>query len=103
MDAAAIVSRCVDPVTGALGTLQSGEIDMLGRGDYLIQSEALADQDSWHGAVPEADWAGVEQNPDHALSLTLDTSAARRSSIGRERRPFQAASGPRYSERQLIS
>jgi len=46
---------------------------MLGRGDYLIQSEALADQDSWHGAVPEADWARVEQNADHALGLTLDT------------------------------
>jgi len=28
-------------------------------------------------------------------------SAARRSSIGRERRPFQAASGPRCSEGQL--
>jgi hypothetical protein len=73
MDAAPIVSRCVNPATGALGTLQSGEIGMLRREEYLIQDEAPADQDSWRGTVPKADWAGVEQNPDNALGLTLDT------------------------------
>ena len=35
--------------------------------------EALADQGSWRGTVPEADWAGVEQNADNAGGLTLDT------------------------------
>jgi hypothetical protein len=73
MDAAPIVSRCVNPATGALGTLQSGEIGMLRREDYLSQYEALADQDSWRGTVCEADWAGVEQNADNALGLTLAT------------------------------
>jgi hypothetical protein len=61
------------PATGALGTLQSGEIGMLRREDYLIQSEALADQDSWRSTVCEVDWAGVEQNADNVLGLTLDT------------------------------
>jgi hypothetical protein len=31
--------------------VQSGEIGMLGREDHLMQDEALADQDSWRGAV----------------------------------------------------
>jgi hypothetical protein len=35
MYAAPIVSRCVNPATGALGTLQSGEIGMLRREEYL--------------------------------------------------------------------
>jgi hypothetical protein len=73
MYAAPIVGRCVNPATGALGTLQSGEIGMLRREEYLIQYEALADQDSWRGTVREADWAGVEQNADNVLGLTLDT------------------------------
>ena len=73
MYGAPIVSRCVNAATGALGTLQSGEIAMHRREDYLIQSEALADQDSWRGTVPKADWAGAEQNADNALGLTLDT------------------------------
>ena len=73
MDAAPILSRCVNPATGALGILQSGEIGMLRREDYLTQTEALADQDSWRGTVCEADWAGVEQNPDNAGGLPLDT------------------------------
>ena len=73
MDAAPIVRRCVNPATGALGTLQSGEIGMLRREDYLTQTEALAGQDSWRGTVCEADWAGVEQNPDNAGGLPLDT------------------------------
>jgi hypothetical protein len=47
----------INPATGALGTLQSGEIGMLRREEYLIQDEALADLDSWRGTV-EADWAG---------------------------------------------
>jgi hypothetical protein len=72
MDAAPIVSRCVNP-TGALGTLQSGELGMLGCLECLIQDEALADQDSWRGTVCEADWAGVEQNAGKVLGLTLDT------------------------------
>ena len=76
MYAAPIVSRCVNPATGALDTLQSGEIGMLRREVYLTQYEALADQDSWRGTVPEADWAGVEQNADNAGGLTLDTLRA---------------------------
>jgi hypothetical protein len=88
MYAAPTVSRCVNPVTGALGTLQSGEIGMLGRLDCLIQSEALADQDSWRGTVCEADWAGVEQNADNAGGLTLDTLRGEAFIDRRERRPL---------------
>ena len=73
MYAAPIVSRCVHPATGALGTLQSGELGMLGRGDYLIRYKALGDQDCWRGPGCEADWAGVEQNADKAVGLPLDT------------------------------
>jgi hypothetical protein len=39
----------------ARGTLQLGEIGMLRREEYLIQYEALADQDSWRHRVREAD------------------------------------------------
>ena len=62
---------------------------MLGREEYLIQYEALADQDSWRGTVCEADWAGVEQNADNALGLTLDTLGGEAFIDRRERRPFQ--------------
>ncbi len=73
MDAAAIVSRWVNPATEALGTLQSDEIGMLGRGQYLIQDEALADQDSGVAPCPKLTGPGVEQNADNALGLTLDS------------------------------
>jgi hypothetical protein len=103
MDGAPIVSRCVNAATGALGPLQSGELGMLRGEDYLIQDEALADQDCWRGTVCEADWAGVEQNPDNAGGMTLDTLRARRSSIGANGALSKAASGPRCSKGQLIS
>lgn len=73
MYAAPIVGRCANPATGVPATLQPGDIAMLQRGEYLIQYEALEDQGSWHGTVGEADWAGLEQNADNVISLTLDT------------------------------
>jgi hypothetical protein len=73
MDAAAIVSRWVNPATGALGTLQSGEIGMLRREEYLIQDAALADQDSWRGTVPQSRLGRGGADADNVLGLTLDT------------------------------
>ena len=98
MYGAPIVSRCVNAATRALGTLQSGEIAMHRREDYLIQSEALADEDSWRGTVCEAEGAGVEQNADHVLGLTLDTLRAE-AFIDRARTaPYpKLPSGPRCS------
>lgn len=73
MYAAPIVGRCANPATGVPATLQPGDIAMLQRGEALIQYEALEDQGSWRGTVGEADWAGLEQNADNVISLTLDT------------------------------
>jgi hypothetical protein len=73
MYAVPIVGRCVNPATGVPATLQPGDIAMLQRGDYLIQYEALEDQGSWRGTLRETDGAGLEQNADNVISLTLDT------------------------------
>ena len=103
MDAAPIVSRCVNQATGALGTLQSGKIGMLRREEYLTQYEALADQDSWRGTVPKLTGPGWSRTQTMPSAWPSIPSAAWRSSIGANGAPSQATSGPRGSEGQLIS
>jgi hypothetical protein len=103
MDAAPIVSRGVNSATGALGTVQSGEIGMLRREDYLIQYEALADQDSCMAPCPKPTGPGVEQNADNAGGLTLDPLRGE-AFIDRARTaPFQSCKRPSLQRRATNS
>ena len=72
---------------------------MLRREDYLIQYEALADRDSWRGAVTEAGWPWVERHADNVLGLILDPLHGEAFIDRRERCPIPSSKRPRLQRR----